>query len=62
MTNLTELGLSHNQLTGIIPEEICNLMDNNLSSFYVYNNNLCPTYPDCISQAIIDSQDTSNCP
>jgi len=59
LTNLTYLYLDNNQLTGEIPSEICNQEDSTPS---VGNNQLCPVYPDCISQSDIDSQDTSNCP
>ena len=59
LTNLIHLYLSFNQLTGEIPLEICNQGDSTPS---VGNNNLCPPYPDCISQSDIDSQDTSDCP
>ena len=59
LTNLTYLNLSSNQLIGEIPSEICNQGD---SSPSVHDNQLCPPYPDCISQGDIDSQDTSNCP
>jgi len=58
LTNLTGLYLFSNQLSGVIPEEICNQGDSTPS---VENNQLCPPYPECISQDDIDSQDTSNC-
>ena len=49
VTYLRELHLSNNNLTGIIPEGICNLSE--LSGpngrFNVGNNNLCPPYPNC---------------
>jgi len=53
------LNLSHNNISGEIPTEICNIGDSITS---LSNNNLCPPYPNCISQDDIDSQDTSNCP
>ena len=59
LTNLEYLYLGNNQLSGEIPEEICNQGDSNPS---VWSNQLCPPYPECISQEDIDSQDTSNCP
>ena len=59
LINLTELSLGYNQLTGVIPEEICNQGDSTPSVPY---NQLCPPYPECISQYDIDLQDTSNCP
>jgi len=52
------LYLGSNQLTGIIPDEICNQGD---SSPYLSNNQLCPPYPSCIEDDVGD-QDTSNCP
>ena len=57
LTNLSIVWLYHNQLTGEIPEKICNVGETR-----VYNNKLCPPYPDCIYLYDIDSQDTSNCP
>ena len=59
LTNLTSLNLYNNQLTGVIPIEICNQGDNTPTVSY---NQLCPPYPECISQSDIDTQDTSNCP
>ena len=59
LTNLTYLILNNNQLTGEIPPEICNQGDSTPS---LGNNQLCPPYPECISQHNIDLQDTSNCP
>jgi hypothetical protein len=53
------LSLSNNQLSGVIPEEICNQGDSTPNVEY---NNLCPPYPECISQNDINSQDTPNCP
>jgi hypothetical protein len=53
------LYLESNQLTGEIPEEICNQGDNTPD---VGDNQLCPPYPSCISQNDQDSQDTSECP
>ena len=47
LTNLTYLILNNNQLTGEIPPEICNQGD---SIPEVGKNQLCPSYPDCISQ------------
>ena len=61
LTNLTHLRLNDNQLTGAIPEEICNQGD---YIPMIYNNQLCPPYPDCGYGPITseDLQDTSNCP
>ena len=59
LTNLTYLRLDDNQLTGEIPVEICNQGDSNP---YVGNNQLCPPYPECLSEGDIGYQDTSSCP
>ena len=59
LINLGYLLLYDNQLTGEIPSEICNLDNPNLD---VENNQLCPPYPDCLSEYNIGYQDTSNCP
>ena len=58
LINVNFLYLNDNQLTGEIPFEICNIGDPAPSLF---NNQLCPPYPDCISQSNIDSFDTSEC-
>ncbi|MEC7735981.1 MAG: T9SS type A sorting domain-containing protein, partial [Candidatus Neomarinimicrobiota bacterium] len=52
----------HNQLTGVIPSTICNL-DMNWSdpnNFNIYENQLCPPYPDCVA-GYVGYQDTTNC-
>jgi Leucine-rich repeat (LRR) protein len=55
------LYLSSNNLTGVIPESICNL-NINLGDdyFYISNNQLCPPYPSCIENSV-GEQDISNC-
>ena len=58
LINVNYFYLNDNQLTGEIPFEICNIGDPIPSLF---NNKLCPPYPDCISQSNIDSFDTSEC-
>ena len=67
LSNLEILKLNNNQLTGFIPDSICNLTLqfygwNNLfgENFAVYNNQLCPPYPDCVDE-YVGLQDTSNC-
>ena len=59
LTNLTYLCLYGNQLSGEIPSEICNQGDSTPSLEF---NQLCPPYPECISQDDIGPQNTSNCP
>ena len=67
LTNLTGLWLDNNGLTGEIPESICSLTNLNWSSewinfgySYIYNNQLCPSYPECIED-YVGEQDTTNC-
>jgi len=61
LTNLNSLWLYHNQLNGEIPITICNI-NQNLEHFYIYDNQLCPPYPECLTEEEIGEQDTSNCP
>jgi len=66
--NLEILKLDNNNLTGLIPETICNLekidfnWQNSLfgDDFGVYNNQLCPPYPDCVA-SYVGLQDTRSC-
>ena len=67
LSNLEILKLDNNQLKGYIPESICDLTLefngwNNLfgEDFAVYNNQLCPPYPDCVD-AYVGLQNTTNC-
>ena len=67
LSNLEILKLDNNQLTGYIPESICDLnivfnWQNNLfgENFAVYNNQICPPYPDCVD-AYVGLQNTTNC-
>ena len=61
--------LAHNNFSGDIPEEICNLPlspnwenEGDKSEFMVNNNQFCPPYPDCIEEYIdIEEQEISNC-
>ena len=57
LTYLEDLNISNNLLTGEIPEDICNQGD---VSPTLYNNQLCPPYPECI-EGFIGYQDTSEC-
>ena len=59
LVNLIDFYLSSNQLSGEIPESICNIYPN-LSYFQVTHNQLCPPYPDCFED-FVGYQDTSNC-
>ena len=67
LSSLEILKLDNNQITGHIPDSICALdivfnWQNDLfgDNFAVYNNQLCPPYPDCVSN-YVGIQDTSNC-
>ena len=57
--NLNSLVLYNNQLNGEIPVSICNVYQN-LEHFYIYNNQLCPPYPECLTGEDIGYQDTAN--
>ena len=61
-SNLTRLWLQDNEISGIVPESICNLdlEWNYPSSFLIFNNMICPPYPDCIAD-YMGSQDISSC-
>ena len=56
--NYGSINLSNNQLTGYVPESICNLNTDNIS---LTNNNLCPPYPSCLEYDNVGEQDTTNC-
>ena len=63
LTNLTYLNLWRNQLTGVIPESICDL-DIDWGTRLYFNilyNQFCPPYPSCIED-YVEEQDTSDCP
>jgi len=62
LTNLIWLNFIHNQLSGEIPSSICNLDMNwsNPNNFNIYENQLCPPYPECIED-YVGEQDTSEC-
>ena len=56
LTNLSYLDLSENQLTEEIPGNICELSISwsNDSKFNVSNNQLCPPYPYCPGDYVVD--------
>ena len=67
LSNLEILKLDNNQLSGYIPESICDLdiafnWQNPVfgENFAIYNNQLCPPYPDCVD-AYVGLQNTTNC-
>ena len=64
LTNLGRLKLNDNELYGQIPDSICGLdfrWDINDDDFVITNNQLCPPYPECLSEWFIGVQDTTNC-
>ena len=64
LTNLGRLKLNDNELYGKIPDSICGLdfrWDLNDDDFVITNNQLCPPYPECLSEWFIGEQDTTNC-
>ena len=60
LVNLINLGLDDNQFSGEIPENICNIYQN-LWWFRISGNQLCPPYPDCLTEEDIGYQNTSEC-
>jgi len=54
--------LSDNQLTGEIPESLCdlNIGWSGTFVFNISNNQLCPPYPSCVED-YVGYQDTSDC-
>ena len=67
LSSLQILKINNNQLTGMIPDSLCNLdivwnWGNHLfgENFAVYNNQLCPPYPDCLAP-FVGLQYTANC-
>ena len=56
LTDLITIKLWNNQLSGIVPESIC---DTGLDRISIEENNLCPPYPTCIWR--VGEQDTTNC-
>ena len=59
LEHLEVLILSDNQLSGSIPESICNFDINNMI-IELENNQFCPPYPECIED-FIGNQDTTQC-
>ena len=57
LSSLETLYLHSNQLF-ILPDTICNLSD---CYIYVNDNQLCPPYPECLSEEDIGYQNTSEC-
>ena len=62
LTEIEQLRLEFNYLSGNVPESICelNIEYEDYLSFDLTGNLLCPPYPSCI-QDHIGNQDTANC-
>ena len=60
--NLRRIYLRHNQFTGVLPEDLCeiDLRWNSYNSIDFRNNQFCPPYPSCLENKM-GSQDTSYC-
>jgi Leucine-rich repeat (LRR) protein len=60
--NLRRIYLRHNQFTGVLPEDLCeiDLRWNNYNFIDIRNNLFCPPYPSCLENKM-GSQDTSYC-
>ena len=63
LTEINQLRLEYNYLSGFIPENICELGTDHLDylAFDVTGNYLCPPYPECIDTSDFWYQDTSLC-
>jgi len=72
LSNLIILHLNDNNLSGEIPVNICDLSIDwsgvlpdfhglELLNFDVNNNNLCPSYPECLTELNLGYQDISEC-
>jgi uncharacterized protein (TIGR02145 family) len=59
LSNLYHFDFANNDLT-TIPETICNIYDN-LTVFDIGLNDICPPYPECLTEEDVEYQDTSNC-
>jgi len=67
LESLQAIWLYNNYFSGQIPESICNLSNLDWDSTgssslksYIYNNQFCPPYPECIAP-FVGEQDTTNC-
>ena len=59
LSNLYHFDFANNDLT-TIPETICNIYDN-LTVFDIGLNDICPPYPECLTEEDVGYQDTSEC-
>ena len=59
LNNLYYIDITNNNLTAI-PETICNIYEN-LTSFNIGLNYICPPYPECLNENDLGYQDISEC-
>ena len=59
LNKLSELSLFRNNLSKVIPETVCNLIQNECQ-ISIYDNQFCPPYFECLGD-VVGAQDTSNC-
>ena len=60
LDNLIILGLFNNQLSGKISDSVCNIYSN-FEYLGIDNNNLCPPYPECLTEEDIGFQNILEC-
>jgi len=60
LENLTTLNFQENQLTSI-SDEVCNIYSNLEYGPFLSMNQICPPYPECLTEENIGYQDTSEC-
>ena len=62
LVSLVKLRIQNNNISGLLPEEICflNMPFDESNSFNISNNNICAPYPYCVD-GYEGEQDTSSC-
>jgi len=60
LVNLTTLNFQENQLISI-SDEVCNIYSNLEYEPFLSMNQICPPYPECLTEENIGYQDTSEC-
>ena len=60
LENIITLNFQENQLTSI-SDEVCNIYSNLEYGPFLSMNQICPPYPDCLTEENIGYQDTSEC-
>ena len=60
LNNLTTLNFQENQLISI-SDGVCQIYSNNTYEYFLNGNQICPPYPECLTEQDIGGQNTSNC-